>query len=95
MTGGLWRSLPFIILLALALVVTGANLAKHQDILRQLERQIMEAPMQVLEATYVSEGVTMTLRTPRLEGEPLTAWIVRHKEALVAMKVAFPPDPAK
>lgn len=95
MIGGPWRSFLFIMLLALALVVTGANLTQHEEILRQLEHQIMEAPMQVFEATYPSEGVTMTLRTPRLEGEELEPWIVRHREALLAMKAAFPPDPPK
>lgn len=95
MIGGPWRSFLFITLLALALVVTGANLTQHEEILRQLEQQIMEAPMQVLESTYPSGGVAMTLRTPRLEGEELEPWILRHQEALAGMKAAFPPDPPK
>ena len=49
--------------------------------------------MQTIETTWESEGVTMTLRTPRADGEGPAEWMARHKEAVDAGKLAFPVDP--
>jgi hypothetical protein len=81
-------------IVSVALVVTGANFSKHQDVLQHMERSQEEAKMQKLETTYGDhEGLTHTIITPRNEGEDPMGWAARHKEAVLAMKVAFPPKP--
>ena len=78
---------------SLALVVTGANFTKHQEVLRHLEQAQEEKKMQTMSTTWKSGGVEMTLKTPRNEAEAAPAWMARHKEALDAAKVVFPVDP--
>lgn len=87
------RNVLLFAVVSLALVVTGANFSKHQDVLTSIEQQQEEEQMQKQTSTWVSEGITHTLTTPRLEGEDPAAWVARHKEALDAMKAAFPVDP--
>ena len=77
-------------LVSLALVVTGANFASHQDALRHLSEERLERSQQVLGASYPSRGVEITLRTPRLLDEDLLDWICRHRDALAASRCDFP-----
>jgi len=49
--------------------------------------------MQTVSSTWKSEGITMTLNTPRKENEAAAAHMARHKEALDAAKAVFPVDP--
>lgn len=88
------RNVLLFTIVSLALVVTGANFSKHQDVLTSIEQQQEEEQMQKTATTWVSEGLTHTLTTPRLEGEEIAAWAARHKEAVDAFKAQFPPDPA-
>ncbi len=87
-----WNVLLFV-LVSLALVVTGANFSKHQDVLQTMEQQQEEEQMQKQTTTWVSGGATHTTSTPRLEGEQVAAWAARHKEAVDAFQAAFPIDP--
>ncbi len=87
------RTVLIFAIVSLALVVTGANYTKHQDVLHHLEQAQEEDQMQTLETTWVSDALTMTIKTPRKEGEASAEWMARHKEALDAAKVVFPVDP--
>ena len=49
--------------------------------------------MQSVTYTYVSAGGTIVVTTPKNPGESDEAWAIRHREAVVAMKEQFPPDP--
>lgn len=93
MTGRTLWSIAVFMILSLALVVTGANFSKHQDVLQSMEQQQEEEQMQKTATTWVSEGLTHTVTTPRLEGEAVPAWAARHKEAVDGFKAAFPVDP--
>lgn len=88
------RNVLLFAIVSLALVVTGANFAKHQDVLDSIETQQEEDAMQKLEASWPSGGMQHTVTTPRLEGEEVAAWAARHKEAVDALKVHFPIEPA-
>lgn len=92
MIGHLRTALIFAVV-SLALVVTGANYTKHQDVLRHLERTEEEKRMQTMESTWMSGGVTMTVKTPRKEGETATVWMTRHMEGFNAAKAVLPVDP--
>lgn len=90
---GQLRTVLIFSIVALALVVTGANYTKHQDVLRSLEQAQEEKKMQTMSSTWKSEGITMTLNTPRKDPETAAAHMIRHKESLTAAKLAFPVDP--
>ena len=87
------RTVLIFAVVSLALVVTGANFTKHQEVLRHLEQTQEEKKMQTMSTSWKSGGVEMTLKTPRQDPETAAAWMARHKEALDAAKVAFPVDP--
>ncbi len=88
-----WKNVLLFTVVSLALVVTGANFSKHQDVLTNIETQQEEEQMQKATTTWVSEGATQTITTPRLEGEAVAAWGARHKEAVDTFKALFPMDP--
>lgn len=48
--------------------------------------------MQTITAEWVSDGVTITISTTRTEGEDTQGWLNRHKTAVDAAKVLYPPD---
>jgi hypothetical protein len=51
-----------------------------------------ETQMQTTTTTWTSDGMTHTVSTPRNDGETVTAWVARHKEAVDALKAIYPPD---
>lgn len=88
------------LIVSLALVVTGANFSKHQDVLERMDAQVAqtqqdqeEEDMQKATTTWVSGGATQTVSTPRQEAETDAAWAARHKASVDAFKAAFPVDP--
>ena len=51
-----------------------------------------ETEMQSVTTTWVSDGATQSVTTPRRENEDATAWAARHKEAVDALQALFPVD---
>lgn len=49
--------------------------------------------MQTVTTTWTSGGAQQTVTTPRQEDESTEDWVARHRDAVVAMQAAFPPDP--
>ena len=50
--------------------------------------------MPYLTTTWKHEGEDFSVNTPRLNAnEPTAEWAARHRTAVAAMKVEFPPDP--
>lgn len=90
-----FRTLGLFTVISVALLVTGANYAKHQDVLRHLQEREIEAHMQSFKATWKdADGLEHCVTTPRNEGEELPLWADRHREAVDALKAVFPPKPA-
>ena len=74
-------------LLLLVLLFTGAGLyelrALHKGISRVAEHYVI--PMQEASSTVTNTaGVTITVRTVRLENEDVNVWMDRHNDAVTA-----------
>lgn len=88
------RTVVLILVLAFTLGLTGVNYGRHTAVLDEFEDQDKEEKMQKLTSTWTdTDGLGQEVCTPRLDDEPVQDWVNRHKEAVDAMKVAFPPQP--
>lgn len=53
---------------------------------------LRRGPLATARTTWLSGGLTMTVETPRLDGESDSAWAARHQASVNAFLVKFPKD---
>lgn len=86
-----YRTDLFLLLVLAALALNyGETRSLHDDVIAL--RQLEEANMQALTATWTSGGIGHTINTPRNEGESNEDWMARHGASLDMAIEKWPPD---